>query len=121
MSYENFPELSKKPDQEQYGEELEDVTDTATTEGGYEFTRPKHARKPRMKWATGYTEVPDADKVKLMDFLTKKGRHTAFYWEHPIYKTQHLVRFAKVFKPDYANFLANDHHWNVHGIELREV
>ena len=110
-----FPTLSVNPDYP-IKERREDSTLRSDFEGGYEHTRPRYTRT-RKSFTLRYKALPTTDKDTLDNFLdTVKGGADSFIWTHPVYNTQHEVRFVKPPEFEYVGYGL----WNVE-LELREV
>lgn len=79
-----FPTLTSGQDSKLYTMTPEDPAIISEMEGGYVVSRPRHTRKPRRTFTTGYTEIREADKVLLENFYdTVRGGSLIFDWTDP--------------------------------------
>lgn len=69
-----FPNLGDtRIDSSQYEVEIEDVSMSSKSEGGYEFTRKRHTRRPRRTWKVGYQVLKSAEKQAIQDHWDAMG------------------------------------------------
>jgi hypothetical protein len=110
-------------DSRYFKETPENPADVAETEGGYEFSRPKHTRTPRIEFTTGHTNISDAEKVEFDNFWREvRGGSDSFSWIHPVSENVYTVRFAPGYKPDYVYAgMGGNHRWNIPNVMLKEV
>lgn len=95
MSNPVFPTLSKGQDSQFYEMTPEDPALKTQMEGGYVVSRPKHTRKPRRTFKTGFSSITQADYTTLMTFWeTVRGGSLIFDWTDPATGTVYQVRFA---------------------------
>lgn len=122
----NFPTITARQDQKFYTEDAEDTGMKSETDGGYEITRPRHTRRPRRIFTTGFTDISNADKTAIQNFYNEVGTYNLFTWINPVTNTGITVRFSKPVKFKYANAHkltagAVSHRWDSETIELKEV
>lgn len=103
-----------------FSEDGEDPTMRAQVEGGYVVTRPRHTRRPRRIFVTGFTNLKDEEKREFMDFWNAHTGSKAFEYEHPVDNEIVIVRFLKRPKISYVG-RGGASRWDVPGIELEEV
>jgi phage-related protein len=115
----DFP-LASLQDSAKFGYVQEDVGIRSEMEGGYVLTRPRHTRRPRRTYKTGFTDLSDADKQTLSDFVDAHGTYLAFNYELPTTSTLVNVRFQKVPTYAYHGFGTNLR-WDITDIILEEV
>jgi hypothetical protein len=121
----DFPTLSTQQDQKFYDEVPEDTGMKAETDGGYEITRPRHTRRGRLSFSTGFTNISDADKAALLSFYNSVGTFNMFNWTRPTGGAAIVVRFVKPPKFKYSHAVNTggvvSHRWDTDTIELKEV
>jgi phage-related protein len=90
-----FPTLTRGQDSKFYKLNQENTAMSTKMDGGYVVSRAKHTRKPRKSFTTGFSSMPNADRVKLQDFWdTVRGGSVVFDWTDPVTKTVFQVRFV---------------------------
>jgi hypothetical protein len=90
-----FPKLDKEQDSRFYEVVLEDVGMKSPLDGGYVASRPKHTRRPRRSFKTGYSKISNADRATLEAFYTQTlGSSIIFEWCDPVECFTYQVRFA---------------------------
>lgn len=95
MSNPVFPTLTARQDSKFYEMTPEDPALRSEMEGGYVVSRPRHTRKPRRTFKTGFSSITQADYVKLTDFYdTVRGGSMVFDWMDPVTEKVYQVRFA---------------------------
>jgi phage-related protein len=117
----SFPVLSKRPDQKEHEVSREDTTIKAEVDGGYEFRRERHTRRPRRTFKTGYQYLTEADKAALESFYDQVRCSTAFNWTAPDTNETVLVQFNKPLSFKYQLFIAGAHTYSCTEIEMKEV
>lgn len=119
----NFPTLSIDQDSQYFRERsAENPAVAKKMEGGYVHTRPRHTRRPRRSFSTGFSFLNEADKAALQAFWNAvHGSSDAFYWTHPISKEQIYCRFAESeeFEFRYAG-VGDNFRWDIE-LKLVEV
>ena len=118
-----WPILSKGEDAKYYGVEYEDVTIAAEMEGGYVVTRPRHTRKPRRTWTTGYSSISQSDLTIWETFFDSiRGGSLAFDWTNPVTSVVHSVRLKAGEMPriEYRGAGTN-YRYDITNIKLEEV
>lgn len=82
-------------DSAQHAVEQENPALATKMDGGYVVTRPRHTRRPRRTWTSGYTDANDAQKQAAQAFFDQvHGGSNMFYWWNPADKAWVLVRFT---------------------------
>lgn len=90
-------------------------------EGGFVVSRPRFTRAPTTVITTGFTDISNADKVRLMNFYASMGGGSAsFSYTHPVSNDLLTVRFAEAPAPKYAG-MGGNHRWDVPNIKLETV
>ena len=89
-----FPVLSRGQDSKFYTVTQENPALSTKIEGGYVVSRPKHTRKPRKTFTTGFTGLSTNDRATLQAFYdTVRGGSMVFDWQDPITLNVYQVRF----------------------------
>ena len=114
------PSLAPLQDSKYFKIDLEDKGLKGEVDGGYVNARPRHTRKPRKTFKTGFTELTQTQMDTLEAFFELVGTYSKFDYTHPIKGTVHQVRFDKGLTMTYqgAGLLRL---WTVSEIELKEV
>lgn len=112
--------LAKVQDSQYFQIEVEDKGLKGEADGGYVHVRPRHTRKPRRTFKTGFTELTQVEYQALLDFYDLVGTYTKFAYVNPTTGVTHEVRFNKAFTGKYKG-MGGRHLWNVTDIELIEV
>lgn len=101
--------------------EKEDVTVRTEMQGGYVYTRPRHTRRPRRTFMTGFGSISEAHRAELEAFYdAKRGGSDSFTYTPPYLGVEVIVRFKGPIKFDYVGYGTN-YMWNVTGLALEEV
>jgi len=100
--------------------EYEDKAVKGEVEGGYTHTRPRHTRRPRRKFTTGFTEITQAEFNLLEAFYDQVGTYTKFDWTNPATGEVFVVRFDKQLKAKYEG-MGPTRLYTLTSIELQEV
>lgn len=116
----NFPTFGNKEDSAKFGLTYEDVGIRSSMEGGYVLTRPRHTRRPRRTWTTGFTDLSDANKATFESFFNEHGTFKVFTYTVKTTNEVVQVRFASVPDLDYKGYGGN-FRWNINNIKLEEV
>ena len=109
-----------KQDAAKFGFEQEDVGIRSEMEGGYVLTRPRHTRRPRRTYKTGFTDLSNAEKIQFEDFIAEFGTYKAFNYTVPVVGTVINVRLREIPKYEYKGAGANLR-WDINDIFLEEV
>lgn len=112
--------LAQLQDSKYFGITPEDKTIKGESEGGYVHTRPRHTRKPRLTFKTGFTEISQQQKDQLLAFYEQVGGYTKFLYIDPTSSLTYTVRFSKPLSFKYAG-IGPTRLWNVADIELTEA
>jgi phage-related protein len=82
-------------DSSKYGVSQENQALASPMEGGYVVTRPRHTRKPRKTYQSGFTNLTEDQKNTLQDFFDSVfGGSVIFNWTNPTDDTVKAVRFT---------------------------
>jgi hypothetical protein len=116
----SFPTFGNKEDSKKFGFDTEDVGMRSEMEGGYVLTRPRHTRKPRRTWMTGFTNLSNANFEQFMTFWNEHGTFKAF--TYTVRTSNEVVNVRLASKPSwkYAGF-GNNFRWDINDIKLEEV
>lgn len=117
----NFPVagMSRKESPSLYGSPAyEDTAIKADTDGGYEFRRLRHTRRPRLTLQTGFLSMPQADFDILDAFYLEHLNVQPFIWFDYIRGVNRTVRFDE-YKPTYVG-IGTNRMWNV-SIKMSEL
>lgn len=121
MADKSFPaSLAPIQDSQYFQIELEDKAVKGEVEGGYVHIRPRHTRRPRRTFKTGFTELTQAQWEALVAFYDEVGTYTKFDYVNPTDNQSFEVRFNKPFSGKYKG-MGPTRLWNVTDIELKEV
>jgi phage-related protein len=94
MSYATMPFMDLQ-DSSKYGVQQENTAVATSAEGGYVSTRPRHTRRPRKTFTSGFTALNEAQKTALQAFFDScYGGSLIFNWTNPTDKTVVAVRFT---------------------------
>lgn len=116
-----FPvSLAQLQDSKHFGLGIEDKTLKGEVDGGYTHARPRHTRKPRRTFKTGYTEITQSEFEELLGFYDEVGGYTKFSYTDPTTGIVYVVRFGKPFTPKYTG-IGPTKLWTITDIELAEV
>lgn len=115
-----FPPTGVKEDSQYFEMTRKDVSLETKTDGGWVYSRPRHARPASRIFTTGFTEITDAQKNTIDNFFATNGKFIIFTYTHPISSEAISVRFSTIPKFKYVG--AGGHHlWTITGIEMTEV
>ena len=121
MATKVFPEeLAKLQDSQFFKVELEDKAIKGESEGGYIHARPRHTRRPRRTFTTGYTEISQVAKEQLFAFYDQVGTFDKFVYTDPTSGSSHEVRFDKPFSAKYKG-IGKTALWTIQDVVLKEV
>jgi hypothetical protein len=116
----DFPTFGDREATDKFGLSLEDVGIRSEMEGGYVLTRPRHTRRPRRTWTTGFTDLSNAEKETFETFFNNNGTYKVFTYLVKTSNETVQVRFAGVPTFDYKGYGSN-YRWDITGIKLEEV
>jgi phage-related protein len=116
----DFPTFGNKEDSSKFGLDLENVGIRSEMEGGYVLTRPRHTRRPRRTWSTGFTDLSEAQKTTFETFFNEHGTFKVFTYTVKTSNEVVQVRFASVPSFDYKGYGTN-YRWDIGSIKLEEV
>lgn len=116
----NFPTFGNKEDSAKFSLQLEDVGIRSEMEGGYVLTRPRHTRRPRRTWSTGFVNLSDTEKETFEDFFNDHGTYKVFTYTVRTSSEVVQVRFASPPDFNYHGFGSN-FRWDISNIKLEEV
>lgn len=89
-----FP-LADLQDSSKYQVAQENQAIGSKMDGGYVITRPRHTRKPRKTYQSGFTNLTEDQKNTLQAFFeTVYGGSVIFDWTNPTDNTVKAVRFT---------------------------
>jgi hypothetical protein len=116
----NFP-LADIQDSKYYSVTSEDVAIKSKMEGGYVVSRPRHTRKARKTFRTGFSDLSSDQKATLEVFWDSvSGGSVIFLWLNPVDNASYQVRFTKPMEFKYVG--AGGHHrWDCPTIELEQA
>ena len=116
-----FPaDLAAIQDSKYFQVDLEDKAIKGEVEGGYVHARPRHTRRPRRTFKTGFTELSQTQFDALVAFYDLVGTYAKFEYLNPATGEQFTVRFGKPFTGKYAG-MGLTRLYNVTEIELKEA
>jgi len=116
----DFPTFGGKEDAAKFGFDSEDVGMRSEMDGGYVLTRPRHTRKPRRTFKTGFTGISQANFNTFLTFWEEHGTYKAFNYTVPISGEIVNVRLQK--KPTWAyKGIGQTFLWDIDEIYLEEV
>jgi phage-related protein len=82
-------------DSSKYQVQQENPAIASPMEGGYVLTRPRHTRRPRKTWTSGFQALTEAQKNTLQAFFDScHGGSVIFNWTNPTDHTVVAVRFT---------------------------
>lgn len=91
-----FPvNLAKVQDSKFFTVEQEDNAVKGDTEGGYVNARPRHTRRPRKTFTTGYTCISHAHYLEAIAFYEVVGTWKVFTYVDKTTGVTYRVRFDK--------------------------
>ncbi|KVQ35786.1 hypothetical protein [Burkholderia cepacia] len=94
MTYTTMP-FCDQQDSSKFQQGKENPAIGSKMDGGYVVTRPRHTRRPRRKFSTGFTNMSQADRDAFDAFFDSvHGGSVIFTYIHPTTKEQILVRFT---------------------------
>ena len=115
-----FPPTGVKEDSALFDDSFEDKGLKSETDGGYVYSRPRHGRRARRMFSTGFTDISSEQKELVMQFALQHGTYLAFTYNIPDSAETVSVRFSKLPKAVYIG-VGGNHRYNIADIELTEV
>lgn len=115
-----FPPMGLREDSSKFSITREDVTISSKTDGGYVYTRPRHARPPRRHITTGFTNLNQEQWFKLDQFIAVNGKHTIFSYVIPTTGEVIDVRLENIPTERYIG-VGGVHIYDVSEVKLYEV
>lgn len=115
-----FPPTGVKEDSQFFEMTRKDVALDMKTDGGYSYTRPRHARPASRIITTGFSEINEAQKNAIDNFVVKNGKFVIFNYTIPTSGETISVRFSGLPKYKYTG-VGGHHLYTVSGIEMTEV
>jgi hypothetical protein len=116
-----FPtNLWTQQDSKNFTVDQEDNAVKGETDGGYVDARPRHTRKPRKIFTTGWTDVNQATYLEAQAFYDQVGTWGVFTWKDPTTDVTYRVRFDKAPKWNYTG-MGVAKLWTTSGVTLNEV
>ncbi|GAL22937.1 hypothetical protein JCM19235_1238 [Vibrio maritimus] len=115
-----FPPVGVFEDSSKFNMTPEDKGLTSDTDGGYAYSRPRHARKPRRTFDTGFTDIDETQKAKLENFFNEHGTYKIFTYTIPDTEETIQARLGKAPKVMYKGY-GGVHRYNVTDIQINEV
>ena len=116
-----FPaNLAKVQDSQFFSVEQEDNAIKGETDGGYVSARPRHTRKPRKTFTTGYTDISHAHYLEAIAFYETVGTYKVFTYVDRTTGTTYRVRFDKPPKWSYKG-MGVAKIWSCGSITLKEA
>jgi len=87
--------LADLQDSAKYNVQQENTALAPKMEGGYVATRPRHTRRPRKTWSSGFTSLTEAQKTLMQAFFDSVyGGSVIFDWTDPATGAVVAVRFT---------------------------
>jgi hypothetical protein len=116
-----FPPAGVKEDSKYFSVGKNDSTVESKTEGGYRYTRPRSARRPRKIIKTGFSNLNQAQETAVQEFFDKVGKHTMFTYLIPTTGQAITVRFTG--EPPTSKYMGvgGTHRFDITDIEMTEV
>lgn len=87
--------LAKVQDSKYFSVEQEDNAVKGETEGGYVNARPRHTRRPRKTFTTGFTDIAHARYLEAIAFYDLVGTWKVFTYIDKTTGITYRVRFDK--------------------------
>lgn len=115
-----FPPIGLKEDSKYFGHTKEDKAILSDTDGGYVYSRPRHARNPRRTFSTGFTNLTQGQLNSLDAFFDVRGCYMIFTYTIPTTGELVDVRFESPFTAKYMG-VGGLHRYDVTDIKLVEV
>uniref|UniRef100_A0AAU6W0F5 Phage tail protein n=1 Tax=Pseudomonas phage Nican01 TaxID=3138540 RepID=A0AAU6W0F5_9CAUD len=94
--------MAKEQDSKYFAVEQEDNAIKGETDGGYINARPRHTRRPRKTFTTGWTDVSHATYLIAQAFYDEVGTWKVFTYVDRTTGVTYRVRFDKPPKWAYS-------------------
>lgn len=116
-----FPaHLAKLQDAKYFKIASEDNAVKGETEGGYVAARPRHTRRPRRTFITGFTDIKHAEYLEIQTFFDQVGTWRVFDYVDPTTLVTHKVRFEKPIECKYTG-MGIAKLWTLAEVTLKEA
>lgn len=112
--------LAAIQDSQYFETDYEDKSIKGEVDGGYLNVRPRHTRRPRRTFKTGFTEISQEHKELLESFYDEVGCYLKFDYTDPTSGKLFTVRFDKPFAAKYKG-IGKTRLWNIQEVVLKEV
>lgn len=116
-----FPPAGIKEDSSQFTKSFKDNTVEVKTDGGYSYTRPRSARRPRRIFKTGFTNLNPTQEAQVSEFFATVGKHTIFTYLVPTTGEAVSVRFTSDLPESKYVGAGGTHRYNIADVEMTEV
>lgn len=116
-----FPPAGVKEDSSQFSKSFKDNTVEVKTDGGYSYTRPRSARRPRRIFKTGFTNLNTTEESQVSNFMAIVGKHTIFTYIVPTTGEAVSVRFTGELPESKYVGVGGTHRYNIADVEMTEV
>lgn len=116
-----FPaNLAKIQDSSFFSVEQEDKAIKGETDGGYVSARPRHTRRARRTFTTGYTDISHDDYLSALLFYEQVGTYKVFTYVDRTTGVTYRVRLDKPPKWSYKG-MGVAKMWSCGSITLKEA
>lgn len=115
-----FPPTGVKEDSQYFEVSRKDIALETRTDGGYTYSRPRHARPASRVISTGFTEITETAKNAIDAFIVANGKFVIFNYTIPTSNETISVRFSALPKYKYVG-VGGSHRYTITGIEMTEV
>lgn len=116
-----FPPTGVREDSKYFKKSFKDNTVESKTDGGYSYTRPRSARKPRRVFKTGFTNLTPSQESTLMNFVGTVGKSVIFTYQVPTTGELVSVRFTGNLPSSNYEGAGGTHRYSVSDVEMTEV
>jgi hypothetical protein len=114
-----FP-MQVRQDSKYFKVNQEDVTIVGSMEGGYDVTRPRTTRVPRLTLTTGFTDISAAEMAVLETFYKLVGKYGSVEYTHPVTLVELVVRIVEWPEQSYVG-VGGAHFYDFAQIKFKEV
>ena len=116
-----FPPEGVREDSRFFKKTFKDNTVESKTEGGYSYTRPRSARRPRRIFKTGFSGLTVQHEDQLMRFFQTVGTHTEFAYQVPT--TGEIISVRLTGSAPTSNYVGvgGNHRYDITDVEMTEV